>query len=149
MEVAFGSEFLSGGGAGRPVEADDGKPLPVKVELVPSIVERQSNIARGDAGFSAGTITVVLPPSFSAAGPDWQFAFVNRNPEMISGAVNASVKSETTTPIDIDYGSRYESVCHKKQICGGKLTVSCPPAAMLASLAESENRASGNFPNRT
>ncbi len=66
VESAFGFELFYRE-KGRLVATDDGSRLLAEVELMLSSSERLNNIARDIAGFSAGTLKIVAPPSFSEA----------------------------------------------------------------------------------
>lgn len=66
VEAAIGFELFYRE-KGRLVATDDAKRLLAEVELMLSSSERLNNLARDIAGFSAGTIKVVAPPSFSEA----------------------------------------------------------------------------------
>lgn len=80
VETAFGFELFYRE-KGRLVATDDGKRLLAEVELMLSSSERLINLARDIAGFSAGTIKIVAPPSFSEAVlADIVALFLERHP---------------------------------------------------------------------
>lgn len=66
---------------GRLIPNEDGKRFFAEVELTLSSFERLNNIAQDIAGFTAGTIRVVAPPSFSEAVlADIVALFLKRHP---------------------------------------------------------------------
>jgi len=66
VEAMFGFELFYRE-KGRLVPTEDGKRFQTEVELTLSSFERLTNLGRDIAGFTAGSIRVVAPPSFSEA----------------------------------------------------------------------------------
>lgn len=92
VETAFGFELFYRE-KGRLIATEDGKRLLSEVELTLSSLERLNNLARDISGFTAGTIRIVAPPSFSEAvladivalflerHPGVEFSIDSRSPE--------------------------------------------------------------------
>lgn len=88
---------------GRLVPTADAKRLLIETELVLSSLDRVSNLARDLAGFSAGRISIVAPPSFSESVlPDIISKFLERHPN-VEFAVDARSPETSISMISMRY----------------------------------------------